>query len=96
MTITKTFVQKEVSHDCEARDWVWEDTNETYDNLVNKLKTEWNGWFKGARIVEKTFDDETFVITTKMIRWAIRGLDKHYNWEIRENDEMDRRWEEGR
>lgn len=78
--IKKTFVQKSVSYDCEARSWTWEDTNENYEDLKNLLMTEWNGWFDGVRIVEKIFDDETFTLTVKPIKTAYRAY-KDFRWE---------------
>jgi len=68
MTISKFFVQKHISSDCEARYWDWVDTDENYEILIERLKNKWNGWFDGVRIVEKTFDAETFIITTKTIK----------------------------
>lgn len=78
-TIKKIFVQKNVSHDCEARNWVWEDTNENYEDLKNLLMTKWDSWFDGVRIVEKIFDDETFTITIKPIKTARRAYEG-FHW----------------
>lgn len=82
MTISKLFIQNYVSHDCEARDWFWVDAKEdaTYEELVERLASEWNGWWDGVRIVEKTFNDETFKITTKVIKTTRRTY-KHYTWD---------------
>ena len=80
MTITKTFTQKLIAKDCEARYWEWVDTNEDYGTLANELATEWDGWFKAVRIVEKTFDDETFTITVKMIKMTERTIGDNYRW----------------
>ena len=66
--ITKTFTQKHVSHDYEARYFSWEDTDKTYEELAEELRTEDDAWFDGVRVVEKTFDPETFVITVKTIK----------------------------
>ena len=78
MAITKIFVQKYISNDCEAREWEWKNTKETYENLKEELKN-WNGWFKGVRVVEKIFDEETFTIKTKVIKKATRAYDG-LNW----------------
>ncbi len=72
MTITKTFTQKYVSNDMEARHWNWEDTDKTYEELTKELAEKWNGWFDAVRIVEKTFDTETFKITIKVIKTTKR------------------------
>lgn len=79
MTITKTFVQISVSNDCEARYWAWVDTNKTYEEEVKRLAKEWDGWFNGVRLVEKTFNEETFTITTKVIKTTERVYE-HFRW----------------
>ncbi len=68
MTITKNFTQKHVATDCEGRNWEWVDTDKTYEELVESLKTEW--YIDGVRVVEKTFHEDTFTITTKALRTA--------------------------
>ena len=70
-TISKIFTQKHISNDCEAREWEWADTEETYEELAEKL-TKWDGWFDAVALVEKTFDPETFTITTKVIKTTKR------------------------
>ena len=77
MTITKTFIQKHIATDCEARNWDWVDTNKTYEDLTKELKDKWNGWFDGVRVVEKIFDAETFTITIKVIKTTKR----EFNWD---------------
>ena len=72
MTITKIFTQEHTSDDCEGRYWSWADTDKTYEELAAQLAAEWNGWFDAVRLVEKTFDDETFKITTKVIKTTER------------------------
>ena len=79
MTISKLFVQKHVSSDCEARSWNWVDTDEAFEDLTNKLKDKWDSWFDGVRVVEKTFDTETFIITTKPIKSLKRESHLNYN-----------------
>ena len=74
MTISKIFTQKYVSFDCEARRWTWVDTDKDYDALAEELRTKWDGWFDGVRLVKKTFDDETFMITVE----PIKQTDRHY------------------
>lgn len=81
MTLTKRFVQKLVSHDCEARDFEWEDTNEEYEVLAKRLWDNYSAWFKAARIVEKVFDDETFTITVKPIKTTRRKYDDEFDTE---------------
>jgi len=79
MTITKTFTQKHIARDCEARNWDWVDTNENYEVLTKELRDKWNGWFDGVRVVEKTFDVETFIITTKAIKTFKR--ESYWDWD---------------
>ena len=77
--ITKIFVQEHISNDCEALHWKWIDTTKTYDELKDALTNKWNGWFDAVRVVEKTFDDETFTITEKVIKKAERTY-KDFHW----------------
>ena len=86
-TIKKTFTQKLVATDCEARNWEWRDTTETYEELKKKLVTEWDGWFDGVRIVEKTFDKGTFTITENPIKMAKRKWE-HLRWVKGEIEEI--------
>lgn len=80
MTISKIFTQKYISNDCEAREWEWVDTKETYEELVKKLAEKWDAWFEAVRVVEKTFDAETFEITTKVIKRTGRTY-TGYRWD---------------
>ena len=82
MTISKLFIQNYTSHDCEGRHWSWTDAKEdaTYEELVERLASEWNGWWDGVRIVEKTFNDETFEITVKVIKTTRRTY-KDWSWD---------------
>lgn len=78
-TIKKTFTQKHVATDSEARNWKWfDETEETYEELVEALASRWNGWFDAVRVVEKTFDDETFAITEKIIKQTDRVYEGFY------------------
>lgn len=78
--IIKTFVQNYVSHDCEAREYAWEDVNITYEEAKANCN---NAWCEGARVVEKTFNPETFKITTKVLKtWRKEQVgEKRYNRE---------------
>ena len=67
-TITKTFTQKYISTDMEARYWDWIDSKESYEDAVARLGTKYDPWWSAVRIVEKTFDPETFTISTKVIK----------------------------
>lgn len=90
MTISKIFVQKYVSKDMEGRDWDWIDTDETYEELYKKLVMgEGFRWENGVRLVEKTFDDHTFIITLKTIKQA------RYEYRMKKGDEGKQfpRWE---
>jgi hypothetical protein len=80
MTISKIFTQKYISNDCEARDWEWVDTNKSYEELAQELATKWDGWFSAVRVVEKTFDAETFKITIKVIKRTGRTY-TNYRWD---------------
>lgn len=80
MTINKMFVEVQVSDDCEARYWGWKTTTRTYEKAVEDLKAEWDGWFDGVRLVEKTFDSDTFEITTRVIKETHRTY-KGFSWD---------------
>ena len=71
-TITKTFIQRHVSTDIEARYWDWADSKLTYDEAVARLAAKWDPWCDAVRIVEKTFDPETFTISTKVVKTTER------------------------
>lgn len=68
MTITQIFTQKYVSTDEEGREWVWKDTNETYFEAAEELITKNDGRFDAVRLIEKTFDSNTFQITDKVLK----------------------------
>ena len=78
MKIYKVFTQKHVSNDCEARNWAWHDTNEPYDEIAEKLATEWDGWLDAVRVVEKVFDSDTFEITVNVIK----EIQRVYNYGV--------------
>lgn len=80
MKITKEFVQTYVSNDCEARYWEWEDSKLTYEQEVQELKSKWNGWFDGVRLVEKIFDTDTFEIEIKVLKETEREYDDKCGW----------------
>lgn len=71
--ITKNFVQVESADDCEGRYYSWKDIDMTYEEVVAKLDNFWTG----ARVVEKTFNPETFEITYKVLKETKR----RYNWD---------------
>lgn len=79
MKISKRFVQRFVANDCEARNWSWVDTEESYESLVEKLASKNDPWFNAVAIVEKTFDDETFTITEKVIKMTQRTYTGAYH-----------------
>lgn len=80
MKMTKEFVQTYVSHDCEARHWEWVDSKLTYEQEVQDLKSGWNGWFDGVRLVEKIFDTDTFEIEIKVLKETEREYDDKCGW----------------
>ena len=71
MKISKLFTQKYEAQDCEGRVYMWEDTTEDFDTAKKKM----NGWCTGVRIVKKTFDSDTFLITETPIKVA------KFDWE---------------
>lgn len=77
MKFTKEFVQKFVSNDCEARYWAWVDSELTYEQEVQDLKVCWDGWFDGVRLVEKTFDTDTFKFEIKVLKETEREYDEN-------------------
>ena len=79
MTIRRIFVEVRVSNDCEARNWEWKRTDRNYIKAVEDLKAKWDGWFEGVRLVEKTFNSDTFEITTRIIKETHRTY-TNYRW----------------
>ena len=78
--VSKIFTEKLVSNEDGTRQF-WEHTDEDYDELAKKLDTEWDGWFSGVRIVEETFDSDTFKISTRVIKVTEREYDeKTWKW----------------
>ena len=73
MKISKIFTQKYEAQDCEGHIYAWEDTTEDFDTLKGKM----NGWCTAIRIVEKTFDSDTFLITETPIKVARRVYTRH-------------------
>ena len=78
MKISRIVTQKSVSDDCEARNWKWVNTNEPYEELANKLATEWNAWFDEVRVAEETFDSDTFKITSKTLKKTVRTYEDKF------------------
>lgn len=74
MKISKNFAQKHIALDCEGRYWDWVDVSEGYDFWLKKLNEGWDkGWFDGVRIVERTFDEDTFTITITNVMNEVKG-----------------------
>lgn len=69
---TKTFTET-YNLDMEGRNGEWNTTAKTYEEAVKGF----NGWVTAVREVEKTFNPETFEITTRVIR----ETENRYNWE---------------
>lgn len=61
--IVKTFVEIYVL-DMEGRYGEWQTTNKTYEEAIKDI----NNWNDRVRMVEKTFDPETFIITEREIK----------------------------
>lgn len=64
MIINKTFTQIYVSTDMEGRYYKWIDTNKTYEEAVNSI----GNFIDRVRLVEKTFDSDTFKIAEKVLK----------------------------
>lgn len=77
--VSKIFTEKLVGN-IDGTKHFWERTDEDYDELAKKLDTEWDGWFEGVRMVEETFDSDTFKISTRVIKVTEREYDKK-TWE---------------
>ena len=70
--MVKTFTMVYAPDDFEGRYSDWCNTKSTYEEAVKKLSTEENPWFSKVAIVEKTFDPETFTVSTKFLKVATR------------------------
>ena len=80
MNIVKTFVEVYVL-DMEGRRGDWEATNKTYEEAINGM----DNWTIMARIVEKTFDPETFIITEREVKRTEKVYDGwQWNGKIKE------------
>lgn len=87
MKISKIMTQMHCSNDTEARYFDWVDSNRSYEEIKESLKTKWDGWTDGVRLVEKTFDEETFSISTRVIKTTMRKWISWGNWTIEEREE---------
>ena len=72
--ITKIFVEIYVL-DIEGRNGKWKTTTMTYEEAVKKI----NPWLDAVRMIEKTFDPDTFTITTRVLRQTEKVYEK-YHW----------------
>ena len=80
--IKKNFVEIETSNMDGMKTW-WETAKGTYEENVKKMTEKYNAWFTAVREVEKTFNPETFEITTKEIRrteWKNVEYIKNKGW----------------
>ena len=85
MTISRTFTQKCVSVDEEGREWVWKDTDGTYDEAVEELVAKYDGRFDAVRLIRKTFNSETFQITVDIFKETERVYENlMWNGEVEE------------
>lgn len=73
MKITKTFVET-YNLDMEGRHGEWEVTDKTYEEAIKGF----NGWMNAVRMVEKTFNDDTFKITEKVLKVT----ENKYDWKV--------------
>lgn len=85
MTFSKTFTQKYISVDEEGREWVWKDTDGTYDEAVEELITKYDERFDAVRLIRKTFNSETFQITVDILKEVERVYENlMWNGEVEE------------
>ena len=77
--IKKIFVQRRDACDCEGRQYEWSDTEDSYEELTAQLGKCYDGYFSAVRVVEKSFDPDTFKITERVIKTTVRTWDK-YTW----------------
>ena len=66
MTIKREFIQFEVPADIEGRRYEWIDTDKTFDEALMEVAKPYG--YRAMRVVVKTFNDETFKVTTRTIR----------------------------
>lgn len=79
MKIEKEFTQKYEQTDMEGKCWNWRDSDKSYEELVDFLKND-GFWTEAVRLVVKTFDSETFEITTKVIKTTKKVYGKGWSW----------------
>lgn len=79
--ITKKFIET-YNLDMEGRHGEWNTTEKTYEEAVKAF----DGWMTAVRMVEKTFNPETFEITTKVIK----ETENRYNWTTGEREAVER------
>lgn len=70
--ITKTFIQyNEYDQDGRYAEWHnFKNQNITFEEAMEHLKKVYCGFYTKVRMIEKTFNPETFIITTKTLRVA--------------------------
>lgn len=66
MKCTHTFVEIEVSADCEGKTTAWVVTDHTFEEMAEIVSPYGFGPY-AVRIVLKTFDEDTFEITSKVL-----------------------------
>ena len=71
----KNFVEKYVL-DMEGRRGEWEVTDETYEEAVATM----DGWIDKVREVEKTFHEDTFTVTEKVLRETVKDFEGKWTW----------------
>lgn len=73
--IIKNFVEIEIS-DMEGRRYEWIAAKRTYEEEVKAL----DNWTRAVRVVEKTFNPETFEITER----EIKRTERNWKGEVKE------------
>lgn len=73
--ITKNFVEI-YEMDTSGYNGEWVVTDKTYAAAIKML----DGWRDAARVVEKTFNPDTFEITTRVLRKTEKDYEDDYTW----------------
>ena len=83
--VTKRFVEVLVCEDMEGRHMKWVGTDKTYEEAVKELREVWLCGYHEVRLVDKTFNPETFEITEEVVKLAERiHLFALHTWKVKE------------
>ena len=75
-TMKKNFVQGYFAEGCEATNPEWKDIKDsgTYEEEKEFFFEHTSPWYQGVRLVEKTFDPETFTVTVRVIKTVTKDF----------------------